>query len=229
MREKRPDGDPDAPAREYKLLIGTPDFAAGKLPVQLADWPRITLLDDRVGPQPPGWLTPKLFPERLEPVFRRDSVAYRSRKLFDTDSKVRLTGVTVDGPTGFALKQEKGPNDREVWKLTMPLASDADVKAAEALRTKLGELQATEFVAEAAANPAAFGLDKPKFTAAIAFSNGRTYRLEVGSPRPDKKGEVYARLDGGAVFALPAAESDARAPATSCSQRAERRSSDESR
>lgn len=209
-REKRPDGDPDAPPREHKILIGAPDFAKGKLPVQLAGWPRVTLVPDRSGPPPAGWLGPMLFPERLEPVFRRDSVAYRARKLFDTsDPKVKLTGVTVDGAGGFALRQEKGADEREIWKLTAPIASGADLKAAEALRTKLTDLQATEFVAETAANPAAFGLDKPKFTAALAFSNGRTYRLEVGGPRPDKKGEVFARLDGGAVFALPVAESDA--------------------
>ena len=57
-REKRPEGEPDAPAREYKLLIGAPDIAAGKLPVQLAGWPRVALLSDRVGgPPASGWLT----------------------------------------------------------------------------------------------------------------------------------------------------------------------------
>ncbi len=209
-REKRPDGDPDAPPREHKLLIGAPDFAKGQLPVQLAGWPRVTLVSDRSGPPPAGWLGPMLFPERLEPIFRRDSIAYRARKLFDTtDPTVKLTGVTVDGASGFALRQEMTADKREVWKLTAPIASSADAKAADALHTKLSELQATEFVAEPAANPAAFGLDKPKFTADLVFSNGRTDRLEVGGPRPDKKGEVYARFRDGAVFALPAAETDA--------------------
>jgi hypothetical protein len=208
-RERRPDGEPEAPPREYKILIGAPDLAAGKLPVQLAGWPRITLVDDRAGPPAAGWLGPKLFPDRLEPTFRRDSVAYRSRKLFDTaDPKARLTAVTVDGAGGFALKQEKTPDGGEAWKLTAPIASAADPKAADALRAKLGELQATEFVAERAADPAAFGLDKPKFTATVAFGDGRTYKLEVGGPRPGKP-EAFARLDGGAVFGLPTAETDA--------------------
>jgi hypothetical protein len=213
-RENRPDGEPDAPARESKLLIGQPDLAAGKLPVQLVGWPRITLVDDRTGPPPAGWLAEKLFPERLESVFKRDSVAYRSRKLLDTaDPKVKLTGVTVDGASGFALKQEKTPDGKEVWKLTAPIVSEADLKAAEVLRQKLSELHAVEYVAARAANPATYGLDKPKFTAVLAFNNGRTYKLEVGGPRPDKKEpgkeEVYARLDGDAVFTLPVAETDA--------------------
>jgi hypothetical protein len=208
-REKRPDGEPDAPAREYTIRVGASDFATGKLPVQLAGWPRITLVADRTGAPAAGWLAPVLFPERLEPVFRRDSVAYRSRKLFDTaDPKVKLTGVAVDGSGGFTLREEKAADGKGAWKLTSPVASDADSAAADALRTKLGELQATEFVAERAADPAAFGLDKPKFTAALTFSTGATYKLEVGGPRPGKP-EVFARLDGGAVFGLPAAETDA--------------------
>jgi len=206
-REKRPDGEPEAPAREYALRIGTPDLAAGKLPVQLAGWPRITLISDRLGGAPAaGWLTEKLFPERLEPVFKREPVAYRSRKLFDT-ADAKLAAVTVDGPRGFALKQEKSADGREVWKLAAPVASDADTQNAAALAAQVSGLEATEFIA-AGTNPVEYGLDKPKFTAALAFNDGRTYKLEVGGPRPGKP-EVFARLDGGAVFALPVATTDA--------------------
>lgn len=207
VREKRPESEPEAPAREYKLLLGTPDFAAGKLPIQLAGWPRVTLVDDRVGPPAVGWLTPKLFPDRLEPTFRRDAIAYRSRKLFDT-TDAKLAAVTVDGASGFALKQEKTTDGRDVWKLTAPVTSEADPMSAGALLGQIGDLQATDFVAEKATNPAEFGLDKPKFTATLAFGNGRTYKLEVGGIRPGKKDEVFARLDGGAVFGLPANTTD---------------------
>jgi hypothetical protein len=206
-REKRPEGEPDAAAREYKLLIGAPDFAAGKLPVQLDGWPRIALLADRTGAPVTGWLTPKLFPDRLEPIFKRDAVAYRSRKLFDT-ADAKLTALAVDGPAGFALRQEKTPDGRDVWKLTAPVASDADPMNAGALLGQISALQATEFIADKSANAAEYGLDKPKFTAALTFSDGRTYKLEVGNPRPGKKDEVFARLDGGAVFGLPAATTD---------------------
>ncbi len=202
VREKRVDGD--GPAREYKILVGAPD--AGKLPVQLAGWPRIALLTDRIagGPPPTGWLGPVLFPDRLEPLFTRDAISYRSRKLFDT-ADARLTGVAVDGASAFALKQEKLPDGRDVWKLTAPVASDADPMNTAVLVGQLGDLQATEFVS-AAAKPE-HGLDKPKFTASLTFGNGRTYKLEVGAARPGKP-EVFARLDGGAVFALPTATTD---------------------
>jgi hypothetical protein len=206
-REKRPEGEPDAPSREYKVRIGTADIAAGKLPVQLVGWPRITLVPDRAGGPPPvGWLAPKLFPERLEPVFRRDAVAFRSGKLFDT-ADAKLNAVTVDGASGFALKHAKNAAGQDEWKLTAPIASDTDLPAVGLLVNELGNLRATEFVAEAATNPAEYGLDKPKFTVTLAFDNGRTYKLEVGGARPGKP-ELFARLDGGAVFAIPTTATD---------------------
>lgn len=198
-RAKRPEGEPDAPAREYTMLVGPPE-ADGMLPVQLAGWPRVARAADRTGPPPQGWLG-ALFAERLEPLLRRDAVAYRGRKLLDA-AGARLTGVTVEGPNGFALTRAG-----DDWKLTAPVASDADPKAAEALGTKVGELQATEFVAERAAPE--HGFDKPKLVATLAFGPGRTYKLEVGAPRPGKRDEAFARLDGGAVFGLPAADTEA--------------------
>lgn len=203
VSEKRPERAPAAPTREYKFLIGAPDLAAGTLPVQLDGWPRITQLSDRSGTQPTGWLSPVLFPERLEPILRREAISYRNRKLFDS---TELTGVAVVGEGGFTLKQEKAATG-DVWKLTAPLASDADPAGAMGLVSQLATLQATEFISNGA-NPAEFGLDKPKFAANLTFGNGRTYKLEVGAARPGKP-EVFARLDGGAVFGLPTATTDA--------------------
>jgi hypothetical protein len=203
-REKRPEGEPVAPARSYTIRIGTPDLAAGKLPVQLAGWPRITLVSDRSpdAAAAAGWLAPALFPSRLEPLFRRDAVAYRSGKLFDT-ADAKLTAITVSGETSFALKQEKKPGGTEEWKLTAPVTSEADPQGAGALASELAALRAKEFVAETAANPAEYGLAKPKFTAYLSFDNARTYKLEVGGPRPGTP-DLFARLDGGAVLAVPA-------------------------
>ena len=47
-----------------------------------------------------------------------------------------------------------------------------------------------------------FGLVAPTHTVKLEFTGGRAYTLELGSARPGKP-EVFARLDGGAVFALP--------------------------
>ncbi len=210
VREKRPEGEPDEPARELKLYVGAPDFAKGKMPLQLAGWPRITLADDRIATGPPGaevgWLTPKLFPERVSALFARPAVAYRGRKLLDT-ADAKLVALTVEGANGFSLKQEK-VGERDAWKLATPLASDTDPVSVAGLLAQLSDLQATEFVAESAANPAEYGLDKPKLTVQLSFDNKRGYKLEVGGPRPGKPGEVFARLDGGNVFGLPVAVTD---------------------
>ncbi len=201
-REKRPDGHPDAPTRAYTIRIGTPDLAAGTLPVQLAGWPRITLIADRSTEVAAavGWLAPTLFPSRLEPFFRRDAVAYRSGKLFDT-ADAKLTAINVTGENSFSLSQAKQPGSE--WKLTAPITSGADPQAAAALASELASLRATEFVADRATNPKEYGLAQPKFTLMLGFDNGRTYKLEVGNSRPGTA-DLFARLDGGAILTVPA-------------------------
>lgn len=205
-REKRPEGEPEAPAREYKLHIGSPDLAKGVFPVQLAGWPRVALIEDRL-PGAAGWLAPKLFPERVSALFARPAVAYRGRKLLDT-ADAKLTAVSVDGANAFAMKKEK-VGEREAWKLSAPLASDTDPASVANLLNLLTGLQATEFVAEKGANPAEYGLDKPKLIVQFRFDDERTYKLEIGASRPGKKEEVFARLDGGDVFALATTTTDA--------------------
>lgn len=212
VREKRPDKEPEAPAREYKLYVGAPDFAKGKLPLQLAGWPRITLADDILATGPPGadtgWLGPKLFPERVSALFVRPAIAYRGRKLIDT-ADAKLVAFGVEGANGFSLTKHEKADGGDVWKLGGAVASDADPVAVAGLLAQLSGLQATEFIAESATNPAEYGFDKPKLTLQLVFGPGRTYRLEVGGPRPGKPMEVFARLDGGNVFGLATATVDA--------------------
>jgi hypothetical protein len=204
-REKRPAGEPDAPAREYTILVGTPDFAQAQLPVQLAGWPRITLVKDRLATTTAksSWLGEALFPERLEPTFRRDAITYRSRKLFDT-ADATLTGIAVEGEKGFTLQHYKQPDGGEGWKLTVPITSETNPQTLEPFVSQLTGLQAREFLVEQPTNLAEYGLDKPTFTVRLTFSNNRHYTLEIGKPRPGQKDEVFARLDQGAVFTLAA-------------------------
>ncbi|HEY1191168.1 MAG TPA: DUF4340 domain-containing protein [Gemmata sp.] len=208
-RAPRPEGEPEAPARVYTLHIGAPDFAKGQFPVQLAGWPRIARIEDRVAgaPEATGWLAPKLFPERLSALFARPAVAYRGRKLLDT-ADAKLVSITVAGENGFALKKEN-VSPSGAWKLSTPIVSDTDPARVANLLDQLTGLQATEFVAEKGANPAEYGFDKPKLTVQFRFDDERNYKLEVGAARPGKKDEVFARLDGGAVFGLPTATTDA--------------------
>ncbi|WP_439620292.1 DUF4340 domain-containing protein [Gemmata sp.] len=197
-REARADGEPDAPERQYELRFGAPD-ARRLLPVSLAGRPAVTLIDNKLGPDDPSsWIGALLFPETVAGLLERPTVAFRDRKLFDTTG-ASLLAVAVTN--GFTLKR-----DALGWKLVAPVASEADPGKAVQLAQTLTELRATEYLAESptAEQLAAFGLATPTHTIALSFDTARSYTLEVGGPRPGKP-EVFARLDGGAVFGLPAA------------------------
>jgi Domain of unknown function (DUF4340) len=200
-REKRAEGEPDAPARVFNLRAGYPNTVKHLLPVWLVGQQRESLVDDRLGPDAPdSWISSWLFPDTLSAMFTRPPLSYRSRELFDTGSQ--LETVTVAG--GFTLKKEAGD-----WKLTAPLTSEADPAAANSLAENLTRLAATEYLT-ATATPAdleSFGLAKPRHSVALGFSGGHTYTLDLGGPRLGKP-EVFARLDGGAVFGLPNAAAE---------------------
>ncbi|MBA4187747.1 MAG: hypothetical protein C0467_06980 [Planctomycetaceae bacterium] len=196
-REARAEGEPDAPERKYELKLGTPD-ANQRLPVSLANRPRTTLVEDRLGPDDPGsWIGSRLFPETVSALVSRPAISYRSRKLFDTADSTIQSVVVSDG---FSLK-----NEATGWRLTAPVMSEADPMKAGQLIQSLAELRATEYLAEAPTTEqlAEFGLAKPAHVTTLKFDNGRSYTLELGGPRPGKQ-EVFARLDGSAVFSLPA-------------------------
>ena len=99
-RDRRPEGEPDGPARELTLLIGKPDSAKRRLPVQREGWPRVTFADDSLGsPDPDAWVSALLFPNRVSDLLVRPALAYRNRKLFDAAAE--LAAVSVAGK--FAL------------------------------------------------------------------------------------------------------------------------------
>lgn len=200
-REKRAEGEPDAPARTFNLKVGKPDSIKRLLPIQLEGWPRVTLASDQLGPEDPeSWIGSKLFPKTISGLLTRMPQTYRGRKLFDTtDTTLSSVNVTT-ASGGFALAK----NDTGDWKLTAPQSSDADPGKATQLATTLSTLESTEYLANEPKPEALkeYGLDKPAEVVTLGFTGGRTYKLELGKPRPDKP-EVFARLDGGSVFGLP--------------------------
>jgi hypothetical protein len=200
-REKRAENEPDAPAREYRLTFSNAD-AKRLLPVRVNSVPRVTLIDNKLGPDDPSsWIGSLLFPDTLSSLLERPTLAYRNRKLFDTANTAPV-GVEVSG--SFTLSLTRGE-----WRLTQPIVSDADTVKAGQLAQGLGDLRATEYLTESPTSEelASFGLAKPLHTAILKLDNGRSYTLEFGATRPGKP-EVFARLDGGAVFALPSSAAD---------------------
>jgi hypothetical protein len=201
VREKRSEDEPEAPPRTIQLQIGKPDANKHLLPVQLEGWPRVTMVNDKLGSDElESWISAILIPKTVSGLLARPPLAYRGRKLFDT-ADTSLSSVTVAAASGgFALYKDDAGN----WKLTAPLQSEADPGKAAQLAMTLSGLESTEYLADAPIPDKLkeFGLDKPAQTVSLGFSGGRTYKLELGGPRPSKP-EVFARLDGGGVFGLP--------------------------
>ena len=131
-----PDGEPDGPAHELTLLLGPPNYAKRQLPVQLAGWPRIALVDNNLGSNDSNsWVTGLLFPNTISDLIDRPAISYRNRKLFDAAAE--LVAVSVAGQ--FTLKR-----DPDEWKLTAPIASNADPgKAGELVSALTGLAQPT--------------------------------------------------------------------------------------
>lgn len=200
-RDKRPEGEPDGPAHELTLLVGTPNYAKRQLPVQLVGWPRVALVDNNLDPNDSNsWVATLLFPNTISDLIDRPVISYRNRKLFDAAAE--LAAVSVAGQ--FTLKR-----DPDEWKLTAPIASGADPGKAGELANSLSGLSATDYLSAkpTAQDLASYGLATPAHRVRLDFKGGRSYTLELGAARPGKS-EVFARLDQGAVFGLPSSVVD---------------------
>ncbi|QEL13579.1 DUF4340 domain-containing protein [Limnoglobus roseus] len=189
VQEKSPEGQTPPAPRTIKYLIGKDDVEKKKLNVQVAGWNRVNVVADDV-----------------KKLIDRPTLAYRGRRLFDT-VEAKLTGVTVTKPGGdFALQQTDAK-----WKLTKPLAIDADAAKASQLTGDLSRLEVTEYVDDAPKLEdldKKYGLKTPALTVQLAFAGGKDEKLEIGSS-PEFKPEYYARRNGtGSVFTVPKATID---------------------
>lgn len=191
---KTAEDDAPAPMRTYSFVIGKDDPARKKLAVQVEGVKRVNLVDDAVFK-----------------LVDRPTLAYRSRKLFDT-AEAKLESVTVRKDSGdtFALSGKPKADGLPGidWKLTQPVSTDADPAKAEQLIGGLAQLEAVEYVDDAPKPEdldKKYGLTKPRFVVDLRFtgSGGKPAKLEVGAVREGKP-EAFARLNGaGSVFAVP--------------------------
>jgi hypothetical protein len=90
------------------------------------------------------------------------------------------------------------------WRMTRPVAADADLGAVTAALSRLAELRASRFVADADGDLARFGLEKPLLEA--RWEANTTGSLRIGSPTPNDPSKHYGVLaDFPAVFTIDAA------------------------
>lgn len=144
----------------------------------------------------------------LETLFQRFVDDYRSRAILALDPasvvEVRRTGpATLPAPGGPAggvgpvadelpnpllppdpfptldLVVRQGPRG---WEALEPYRGALDPQAAAMLVLTLSRLEATGFHAETAADPAAFGFDRPELELAIVTDDQRVHRLAFARP-----------------------------------------------
>jgi Domain of unknown function (DUF4340) len=188
IQEKAPEGQAPPAPQTVKYLIGKHDADKKKLNVQVAGWPRANVVADDA-----------------KKLIDRPALAYRGRRLFDT-AELKLAGLTVTkGADVFALAKTA-----DKWKLTKPLAIDADDAKASQLTGDLTRLEATEYVDDAPKPEdldKKYGLAKPAMTIDLAFGT-KSEKIDIGSS-PEFKPEYYARRNGsGSVFTVPKATID---------------------
>ena len=183
-------GDPDPAAAEYTFKLGTADPVTKLLPVQSADPGRVTKVDAAA-------LT----------LADRPALAYRGRRLFDAP-ELAVTSVAVSPAAGEAFAVAATPKVAPAagveWALTAPAKLPAAAAKAAALADGLARAEAVEYVADdppAADLDTKYGLAKPRFTVKLDLAGVGPRTLAVGAVRPGKA-DVFARVDGGPVFAL---------------------------
>lgn len=207
-REKRPEGEPAAPARTVTLKVGRPEPDRVGVTAAAASGPLAALAALAAGPQGAlvqldGWPRVSRVEEAtLAKDLDRPAAAYRRKKLLDAAG--RVDSLTLDGPGGAYTLTRADPAG---WKLSGPVALAPDNAEVDKLTAPLAGLTAADWVADGAAlDLAKYGLDRPRKTLTFTLA-GASHALALGGPR-EGKGEVFARLDGGPVFALAAATAD---------------------
>lgn len=106
--------------------------------------------------------------------------------------------VTAEGDTTTLSKSDG------TWKITAPLAADADTNEVSALTSALTGLEVNRVVDEAASNLADFGLAEPRIKIAFKAAGGASGELHIGDKTPTQS-DMYALQPGAQrVILVPA-------------------------
>jgi hypothetical protein len=105
--------------------------------------------------------------------------------------------ITVTRADGSRVELIRKGDDK--WALTQPLQAPADSGDAATLLSRIKNAEAESFVADAAADLAQYGLDRPRLTAQLTTGN-RTLGIRFGKALKD--GKVYAAREGSSEVTL---------------------------
>jgi hypothetical protein len=174
--------------RKLALQVGKHDVSTKKIYVKDAarEYPRVSAVDDS-----------------LAPLVKRPAMAYRGKRLFDLlASDLDKISIQHAGKT-LTLERAKPGG----WRLTAPVSAEADGSKTGELASKLGTLEALEYVDEAPkpdALDALYGLGKEGLTVTLtpADKSKPARTLLVGKARGGKPGYFAKLADAPAVFAI---------------------------
>jgi len=104
----------------------------------------------------------------------------RSRQVMKFEkSDVKRIELKTPDETMVCIKQERD------WRIIEPIREKAKNYAMNDILSELADLKTEKFVAEKAARPSDYGLDKPHVTATLTFRDDSTKTLLVGEKLPD--------------------------------------------
>ena len=120
-------------------------------------------------------------------------------KVFTVEAdKLEEITVTSDGES-TTLRKVDG-----TWRITAPVAADADANEVSGLTTAITGLEVTRVVAESGANLADFGLADPRISIAYKAEGGAGGELHIGDKTPTQSDMYATRPGDGRVFLVPA-------------------------
>jgi hypothetical protein len=121
------------------------------------------------------------------------------QKVFAVEAdKIEEVTVTAQGET-TTLKKEDG-----AWKITAPIAADADSNEVSSLTSALAGLEVNRVVDENAPNLGEFGLAEPRIKVAFKAQGGASGELYIGE-KSATQSDMYAVKPGDKrVFLVPA-------------------------
>jgi hypothetical protein len=135
------------------------------------------------------------FVERHAPS--TDEIKQRQDKLFPTMDQAKIQRVVVTNAKGrFELKKEN-----DAWKLTAPLADDANSGAVTGLLSSLVGLKAERTLSAKDVKLAEYGLDKPALSVSVTDDKGVSSTLSLGVEMPLGNNRA-AQTGGGTVYMI---------------------------
>lgn len=131
--------------------------------------------------------------------WRMDELEFRERRFaaLDAEKAVAIDATVDDRSMSFRLA------DGDVWQQTAPVEQPADRQAVRTMIGRTSALKTSQFVEDAPADKAQYGLEPPRHTVQLRADDGETITLYVGTviPGTDPQERYVYRVEDDAVYA----------------------------